>query len=176
MEAYNYTSKFQVVSALSFGAFNSSAKLSDAVIWKIEPSVRLYCWLPMKNERNIKELLSYKSIFFWTNLMHNRPIARKKLIYSASYGRVCTTTQKDKIQIHKSCLTRELFQFSKIITTNIHGRKYISCACNLILPQLVNLYVRKYIKAKVNLCACLILKFQPTYKLCSSTKLSFKHD
>ena len=39
-----YISKFHVVSATSLGAFNSSAKLTDATIWKtklkVRPSVR----------------------------------------------------------------------------------------------------------------------------------------
>jgi len=36
----SYISKFHVVSATSLGAFNSSAKLTDARIWKTKLKVR----------------------------------------------------------------------------------------------------------------------------------------
>ena len=37
-----YISKFHVVSATSLGALNSSAKLTDATIWKIKLKVRQF--------------------------------------------------------------------------------------------------------------------------------------
>lgn len=40
----SYISKFHVVSAISLGAFNSSAKLTDAIICKTKLKVRKYVW------------------------------------------------------------------------------------------------------------------------------------